>query len=136
MNLPLDQASDEAHSRAELAEAEARQVEARICRIPGADRLLPPRQYGTAVDAAAVKRNLTLTALIARNDAPLAAYLGLQDGSHRRAEEQREAAALQAEAMRMRTERLREQNAARRQHLDHAARAGVNPWTGRRGWQG
>jgi len=132
MNLSIDQAIDEAHSRAEAVEHEARQVEARICRIPGADRLLPRRQYGTPVDAAAVSRNLTLSALIARNDAPLAAWLGIQDGSHRRAEEQREATALQAEAMRLRTERLQASNAARREHHERAARAGVHPLTGRR----
>lgn len=132
MNLPIDQAIDEAHSRAEAVEAEARQVEARICRIPGADRLLPARRYGCGVDAAAIAKNLTLRALIARNDAPLAAWLGIQDGSHRRAEEQREAAALQAEAMRLRTERLQASNAARREHHERAARAGLHPLTGRR----
>ena len=130
----IDALIDASHRQAEEVEQTARQLEARICRIPGADRHLPKRQYGTPVDPAEVKRNLTLRALINRHDPSLAAYLGVQDGSHRRREEEAAARELQAERMRLMTEATRQQNQQAQQHRERAVLAGVNPNTGRR-WQ-
>lgn len=108
----LDKEISRAHTAAEEAENQARQLEARICRIPGAARLLPRRKYGSPVDAAEVRKNLTLSSLIARNDHELAAYLGVATNEHRRREEEAAAAALQAEALRMQTEQIRARNEA------------------------
>lgn len=113
----LDQQIEAAFDEAERVEAHSRQLEARIL-ATGAR--LPTRQYGKPVDASELAKNLTTRSLICRHDPRLAAYLGLQDGSYRREAEEREAAALRAEAMRQRTERLREVNqaAAARRHRE------------------
>lgn len=108
----LDKEISRAHTAAEEAENQALQLEARICRIPGAARLLPLRRYGAPVDPAEVRKNLTLSSLIARNDHELAAYLGCASGEHRRREEEAAAAALQAEALRLKTEQIRARNEA------------------------
>lgn len=108
----LDKEISQAHTAAEEAENQARQLEARIARIPGAARLLPLRRYGAPVDAAEVQRNLTLSSLIARHDHELAAYLGCASGERRRREEEAAAAALQAEALRLKTQHAKAQNEA------------------------
>lgn len=108
----LDKEISRAHTAAEEAENQARQLEARIARIPGAARLIPLRRYGAPVDPAEVKRNITLASLIARHDHELAAYLGCASGEHRRREEEAAAAALQAEALRMQTEQIKARNEA------------------------
>jgi hypothetical protein len=43
----LDTAISKAHSAAEDTENQSRQLEARICKIPGAARYLPSRRYGS-----------------------------------------------------------------------------------------
>lgn len=123
---------DKAHSAAEAAEDQARQVEARIAAIPGAARLIPMRQYGRPVDGKAVARNLTLRSMVERHDPALASYLGFGSDIHRR--EAAEAAERQAmvERMSAQTEALRQRNAAAQQQRERAAIAGVNPYTGTR----
>ena len=112
MDNILDKEITRAHTAAEEAENTARQLEARIARIPGAARLLPLRRYGAPVDAAEVRRNLTLSSLIARADHQLAAYLGCASGEHRRREEEAAAAAMQAEALRLKTQQIKARNEA------------------------
>lgn len=128
----LDAMIDASHRQVEETESTARSLEARICRIPGADRHLPLRQYGSPVNPADIKKNLTLRSLISKNDPSLASYLGLQDGSHRRREEEEQARFMQAQRLQMMTEATRQQNqeSAQRRYQQHIA--GINPVTGRR----
>lgn len=125
----LDAQIAKAHSAAEATEDQARQLEARILKT-GAQ--LPKRQYGSPVSPEALKQNLTARSLICKRDPELASYLGLQDGSYRREAEEREAAALQAQALAMQTERLRQQNQQAAANRYRQQLAGINPNTGRR----
>ncbi|MFZ4805339.1 MAG: hypothetical protein ACOYLI_11855 [Synechococcus lacustris] len=132
MEPTLEQRIESAHGDAERIEDEARQIEARICQIPGADRMLPVRTYGRPVSGEAISKNLTLRSLISERDPRLASYLGVGSGSQRRNEAHaaaREAAAL---AMATETERLRELNKASAKYRERASLAGVNPTTNRR----
>ena len=128
----LDEQINSAHAELEEREQEARQLEQRLRRIPGLARLLPQRTYGRAVDVAALRSNLTAVSLINSYDEPLASFLGVQTGSAREASELREAAKLQAEAMRLRTEKLAAENAFKREQLRRSFNAGINPWNNRR----
>jgi len=128
----LDDQINEAHADLEQRELEARQLEQRLRKIPGLERLLPTRNYGRPVNAEVLKKNLTAVSLINSYDEQLASFLGIQTGSAREARELREAAKLQAESLRMRTEKLAAENAFRRQRLERSISAGVNPNTGRR----
>jgi hypothetical protein len=121
----------EAHQAVEQAEQQARQLEARMRRIPGLERFLQRRQFGQPVNVAALKRNLTAVSLINR-DPELASYLGVQSGQYVREAEEKAAAQMRAEAMSMRTARLREQNQQRQLQRERASLAGVNPITNRR----
>ena len=109
MGLPIDAAIDAAHSEAERIEQDALQIEARILKVGGRP---PLRQYGRPVSAEAVAQNLTLKSLLQRRDPALAAYLGCGSDLQRKAEEERKAREMQAEAMRLQTERLSAQNQA------------------------
>lgn len=132
MEPTLEQRIEAAHGEAERIEDEARQIEARICQIPGADRLLPVRTYGRPVSGEAISKNLTLRSLISERDPRLAAFLGVGTGHQRRnkeLEQAREAASL---ALMAETERLRAINAAGVKYREQANSAGVNPLTGRR----
>jgi hypothetical protein len=132
MEPTLEQRIESAHSDAERIEDEARQIEARICQIPGADRLLPVRTYGRPVSGEAISKNLTLRSLISEHDQKLAAYLGIGSGSQRMNKEleaAREAAAL---ALATETERLRELNKSSARYREQCNTFGLNPWTGRR----
>lgn len=128
----LDQQISKAHTAAEQTELQARQLEARICAIPGASRYLPVRRYGSPVDPKQVGRNVTLRSLIDRHDPQLAAFLGIATGAHLREQE----AAAQREAMAARmaaqTEALRSRNAAQRQVREERLRSGRNPSSGLR----
>lgn len=128
----IDAMIDASHRQVEETENTARSLEARICRIPGADRHLPLRQYGSPVNPADIKKNLTLRSLISKNDPSLASYLGLQDGSQRRREEEEQARILQMQRMQMMTEATRQQNQAARQQRENAALHGYNINTNRR----
>lgn len=123
---------EKAHATAEQTELQARQLEARICAIPGAARYLPVRRYGSEVDPKSIARNVTLRSLIDRHDPQLAAFLGVATGAHLREQEaaaQREA---MAQRMQQQTAALRERNAAQRQQREQRLRAGLNPSSGKR----
>jgi hypothetical protein len=113
------------HSAAEDTENQSRQLEARICKIPGAARYLPSRRYGAAVSASDIAKNLTLVILLQRHDHQLAAYLGLRWRHHRREQEAIEARKMAAESMAMQTARLREVNAASARYREQQNLAGV-----------
>ena len=130
--MDLDSQIADAHRQAEEAEAQARLIEARICKIPGADRMLPRRKYGAEVDRSAIEKNLSLRSLIGRKDPQLAAYLGIPYGTSA-AEEQAQAAREAAhQRMRQATIDLAIQNQDARRHLERSQLAGLNPHTGRR----
>ena len=59
-NAILESGFQEASAR----ETFARQIEAKIKEINGAEHLLPPRRYGEPVSAAKIRANLTLRTLI------------------------------------------------------------------------
>jgi hypothetical protein len=125
----LDTAISKAHSAAEATEHQARQIEARIIKAGGTP---PLRQYGSAVSADAIRKNLTLVSVLNRHDPELASYLGVQTGNYRRAAEEREARILRGKALEMQTARLREVNAASARYREQQNLAGRNPVTGRR----
>jgi len=128
----LDDQINAAHADLEQREIEARNLEQRLRKIPGLERLMPKRTHGRPVDLEAIKKNLTAVSLINSYDEPLASFLGIQTGSGREARELREAAKLQAEALRMRTEKLAAENVAAARKREIANRMGVNIHTGRR----
>ena len=116
----------EAQASITSVETEARALESELNTIPGVKGRLPNRQYGTAVNTAALAKNITLTTLINRHRPDIAAYLGLQDGGNVRREEEREAQKLRAETLRMKTEQLAARNAAARQQREQ--RQQLAPW--------
>ena len=128
----LDEQINAAHADLEQREQEARKLELRLRKIPGLERLLPQRNYGRPVDVEAIKKNLTARSLINSYDEPLASFLGVQTGSGRQARELREAAKLQAEAMKMRTDKLAAENANAARKREIADQMGINIHTGRR----
>ena len=129
--MDLDQAIDQSYREASDAEASARRLEARIEQIPGAKGLLPSRKYGTPVNFKAIQENLTLTSLISRSDAALAHYCGLDASVKHRIDEQKEARAMAAKSLEMRTERLREANERAAKTREQQFISGINPMTGR-----
>ena len=129
--IDLDQAIDQSYREASDAEAVARRLEARIEQIPGAQGLLPRRKYGTPVNFKAIQENLTLASLISRSDAALAHYCGLDASVKHRIDEQKEARAMAAKALQMRTERLREANERAAKTREQQLISGINPMTGR-----
>jgi hypothetical protein len=129
----IDAQISKAHSAAEATENEARQIEARICRIQGAARYLPTRRYGSPVSGDEIRKNLTLASLIARHDAPLAAFLGVASGEHRRRDEEQAARAMAAQSMQMQTEQLRQRNQAAADARYRQQLSGVDAW-GRPRW--
>ena len=128
----LDSMIAKAHGAAEATENQARQLEARICKIPGAARLLPVRRYGADLNPADIRKNLTLSSLIARHDHQLAAYLGCGSDLQRREAEERAAREMQAQALQMQTDRLRQVNAASARYREQMSLQGRNAITGRR----
>jgi hypothetical protein len=128
----LDSQIADAHREAEETEAQARLIEARICKIAGADRMLPQRRYGAPVDAAAIARNLSLRGLIGRKDPQLAAYLGIPYGPSAAEEQARQDREAQVERMRQATIDTALRNHEARRHLERSQLAGLNPLTGRR----
>jgi hypothetical protein len=129
MELTLEQRIEAAHSDAERVENDARAIEARIVAIGG---IPPTRPYGRPVSGDDIRRNLTLTSLLQRKDPKLAAYLGVGSDHQRRREEEAAARAMQAEALLMQTERLRQVNAASAKYREQQQLAGINPLTNRR----
>ena len=125
----LDTAISKAHSAAEATEQQSRQIEARIIKAGGTP---PLRQYGSAVSADAIRKNLTLVSVLNRHDPELASYLGVQTGNYRREAEEKEARAMRGKALEMETARLREVNAASTRYREQQQLQGRNPLTGRR----
>ena len=121
----------EAQASITSVETEARAIESKLNAIPGVKGRLPNRQYGTALNTAALAQNITVTALINRHRPDIAVYLGLQDGVNVRREEEREARAMAAKALQMRTERLREANERAAKTREQQFISGINPMTGR-----
>ena len=121
----------EAQASITSVETEARAIESELNAIPGVKGRLPNRQYGTAVNTAALAQNITVTALINRHRPDIAAYLGLQDGVNVRREEERETRAMAAQALQMRTERLREANERAAKTREQQFISGINPMNGR-----
>ena len=107
------------------------QLEARISKIDGAKRHLPQRNYGQPVDLGKIRSNLTLTSLIAQESAELAHYCGIDPSIRHRIDEQREARAMAAQSLAMRTERLREANERAAKVREQQLISGINPMTGR-----
>ena len=107
-------------------ETQARQLEARIAKIDGAKRHLPSRRYGQPVDMAKIRSNLTLTSLIAQDSAELAHFCGIDPGIRHRIDEEKEARAMAAQALQMRTDALRQQNQQRQQQV--LQRSQLSPW--------
>ena len=109
----------------------ARQLEARIARIPNAKRHLPHRNYGQPVDLGKIRSNLTLTSLIAQDSVELAHHCGIDPSIRHRIDEQREAKAMAAQALQSRTERLRDSNERAAKVREQQLISGINPMTGR-----
>ena len=128
----LNEAIEKAHHDLEATEQEARQLEARLRRIAGMERLLPARQYGKPFPIDWLKGNITARSLVNTWDPALASFLGVQSGSARIAEERKVAREMQAEALRLRTERLQADNAAKQRLRERYAIAGISPITHRR----
>ena len=122
----IDEAITASYQSASQVESMARQLEARIAKIPNAKRHLPARQYGQPVDMAKIRSNLTLTSLIAQDSAELAHYCGIDPGIRHRIDEEKEARAMAAQALQMRTEALRQQNQQRQQQV--LQRSQLSPW--------
>ena len=101
-------------------------MEAKISKIDGAKRHLPQRNYGQPVDLAKIRSNLTLTSLIAQESAELAHYCGIDPSIRHRIDEQREAKAMAAQSLQMRTEALRAKNQAAA--VERQQRQNLAPW--------
>ena len=119
-----------AYEEQEAVETSARELEARIRKIDGAAGLLPVRAYGKPIDRDAISKSLTLRGLIAKKDRHLAAYLGISMDT-RTADAEIEAAKMQAERLRLETQRLREKNQAAAQVREWNLIHGLRPDGGR-----
>ena len=122
----IDEAITASYTSASQVETMARQLEARISKIDGAKRHLPQRNYGQPVDLGKIRSNLTLTSLIAQDSAELAHYCGIDPGIRHRIDEEKEARAMSAQSLQMRTDALRAKNEAARQERQH--RLNLAPW--------
>ena len=122
----IDDQIKASYQSASQVETQARQLEARIAQIDGAKRHLPSRRYGQPVDMAKIRSNLTLTSLIAQDSAELAHFCGIDPGIRHRIDEEKEARALAAQALQMRTDALRQQNQQRQQQV--LQRSQLSPW--------
>ena len=68
---------------------------------------------------AKISSNLKLTALIAQDSAELAHYCGIDPSIRHRIDEEKEARAMSAQSLQMRTEALRAKNQAAAQERQH-----------------
>ena len=87
---------------------------------------MPQRNYGQPVDLGKIRLNLTPTSLIAQDSAELAHYCGIDPGIRHRIDEEKEARAMSAQSLQMRTEALQAKNEAARQERQH--RQNLSPW--------
>jgi len=120
---------DAAYLEADLVEATARQIEARIIAAGGKPLL---RQYGKSVDTAAIKQNLTLVSQLNRHDPKLASYLGVQNGQAQKLEAEAVQRKAASDAMQAATAALKERNDANTANRYRHAIAGTSPLTGGR----
>ena len=127
----IDDQIKASYQSASQVETQARRLEARIAKIDGAKRHLPSRRYGQPVDMAKIRSNLTLTSLIAQDSAELAHFCGMDPGIRHRIDEEKEARALAAQSLAMRTERVREANERAAKTREQQFISGINPMTGR-----
>jgi len=125
----INSAIDAAYQEADLVEATARQIEARIIAAGGRPLL---RQYGKPVDTAAIKQNLTLVSQLNRRDPKLATYLGVQSGYQQELEQKQAQRKAASDAMQAATTALKERNDANASNRYRHAMAGTNPLTGGR----
>jgi hypothetical protein len=125
----LNSVIDAAYLEADLVEATARQIEARIIAAGGRPLL---RQYGKPVDTTAIKQNLTLVSQLNRRDPKLATYLGVQSGYQQQLDAQDAQRKAQEQAMAATTAALKERNDANASNRYRHAIAGTNPLTGGR----
>jgi len=119
-----------AYEEQEAVETTARELEARIRKIDGTAGLMPARAYGKPIDRDAISKSLTLRGLIAKKDRHLAAYLGISMDT-RTADAEIEAVKMQAERLRLETQRLREKNQAAAQQREWNLIHGLRPDGGR-----
>ena len=129
--LSIDDQIKASYQSASQVETQARQLEARIAKIDGTKHLLPARRYGQPVDMAKIRSNLTLTSLIAQDSAELAHFCGIDPAIRHRIDEEKEARALAAQSLAMRTERLRDSNERAAKVREQQLISGINPMTGR-----
>ena len=122
----IDDQIKASYQSASQVETQARQLEARIAKIDGTKHLLPARRYGQPVDMAKIRSNLTLTSLIAQDSAELAHFCGIDPAIRHRIDEEKEARAMAAQALQMRTEALRQQNQQRQEQVQQ--RSQLSPW--------
>ena len=122
----IDEAINASYQSASQVETMARQLEARISKIDGAKRHLPHRNYGQPVDLGKIRANLTLTSLIAQDSAELAYYCGIDPGIRHRIDEAREAQAMRAESLRIKTQHLAADNQRRQRQREQ--RSQLSPW--------
>jgi len=127
--MDLNTAVDAAYQEADLVEATARQIEARIIAAGGRPLL---RQYGKSIDTAAIKQNLTLVSQLNRRDPKLATYLGVQSGYQQKLEAQDAQRKAQEQAMQAATAALKARNDANANNRYRHAIAGTSPLTGGR----
>ena len=127
----IDEQIKASYQSASQVETQARQLEVRIAKIDGAKRHLLSRRYGQPVDMAKIRSNLTLTSLIAQDSAELAHYCGIDPGIRHRIDEEKEARAMAAQALQMRTDRLRDSNERAAKVREQQLISGINPMTGR-----
>ena len=80
---------------------------------------------------AKIRSNWTLTSLIAQDSAELAYFCGIDPDIRHRIDEEKEARAMAAQALQMRTERLREANERAAKTREQQLISGINPMTGR-----
>jgi len=122
----IDDQIKASYQSASQVETQARQLEARIAKIDGTKNLLPARRYGQPVDMAKIRSNLTLTSLIAQDSAELAHFCGIDPAIRHRIDEEKEARAMAAQALQMRTDALRQQNQQCQQQV--LQRSQLSPW--------
>ena len=122
----IDEAITASYQSASQVETMARQLEARIARIPNAKSHLPHRNSGQPVDLRKIRSNLTLTSLIAQDSAKRAHFCGIDTGIRHRIDEEKEARVMAAQSLQMRTEALRQQNQQREQQV--MQRSQLSPW--------
>ena len=122
----IDEAITASYQSSSQVETLARQLEARIAKIPNAKSHLPHQNYGQSVYLGKIRSNLTLTSLIAQDSAELAHYCGIDPGIRHRIDEEKEARVMAAQSLQKRTKALRSKNEAARQERQH--RQNLLPW--------